>query len=140
VQYDPTGLLRGPGGGRADKILAYFPAANRVARVSNTEYVLDAETTRNLTVPFLDRIRAAKGRVKFGGGFAEGGAVSAAGNSILNVSPSVAGGDTNVALNQTIQLSPVEMTRRALKDRSVVRDILEVIGSERTRVNATLSS
>ena len=140
VQYDPTGLLRGPGGGRADKILAYFPAANRVARVSNTEYVLDAETTRNLTVPFLDRIRAAKGRVKFGGGFAEGGAVSAAGNSILNVSPNVAGGDTNVALNQTIQLSPVEMTRRALRDRSVVRDILEVIGNERTRVNATLSS
>lgn len=140
VQYDPTGLLRGPGGGRADKILAYFPAANRVARVSNTEYVLDAETTRNLGVGFLDRIRAAKGRVKFGGGFAEGGAVSAAGNSILNVSPNVAGGDTNVALNQTIQLSPVEMTRRALKDRSVVRDILEVIGSERTRVNATLSS
>lgn len=140
VQYDPTGLLRGPGGGRSDRILAYFPAANRVARVSNTEYVLDAETTRNLGVGFLDRIRAAKGRVKFGGGFAEGGAVSAAGNSILNVSPNVAGGDTNVALNQTIQLSPVEMTRRALKDRSVVRDILEVIGSERTRVNATLSS
>ena len=142
IQSNPTGYVRGPGGPRSDSILAWFPAAGRFANISNTEYVLDAETTRNVGIETLDRLRASKGR-RVWGSFADGGAldgISAVGNSILSDAPQLQSGDTNVALNQTIQLSPVGMVRQALRDRSVVRDILEVIGGERTKVSATLTS
>jgi tape measure domain-containing protein len=60
-RYDPLGYIQGPGTARSDSITAFFPAAQRFARVSNTEYVLDADTVRNIGVANLDRIRANKG-------------------------------------------------------------------------------
>lgn len=70
-RFNPRGLVRGPGTSRSDSILAYFPAARTPAFISNTEYVLDADTTRNIGVGKLDSIRASKGR-----GLAEGGSVT----------------------------------------------------------------
>ncbi len=69
ARYNPLGYVTGPGTSRSDSIPAYFPAAQRVAHVSHTEYVLDAETVRNIGVENLDRVRARKG-------LADGGAVA----------------------------------------------------------------
>lgn len=139
LQNNPVGFLRGPGGPKADKILAYFPAAGRFARVSSTEYVLDAQTTRNIGVPLLDRIRRSRGRNLKIEGLASGGAVATtAGAALVSETPSVTTGDTNVNLRQTIQLSPTELVRSAMRDRALVRDIIEVLGSERTRFSSTL--
>jgi hypothetical protein len=59
---NPLGYQRGKGTGRSDSMLGYFPKANSYARFSNTEYILDAETTRNLGVDKLDLIRQTKGQ------------------------------------------------------------------------------
>lgn len=61
-QMFPKGLLDGPGTSRSDSITAL---------VSKREYILDGETTENIGVERLDRIRARKGK-----GFADGGAFS----------------------------------------------------------------
>lgn len=67
---NPLGYVRGPGTPKSDSIAAWFPVARRHALISDTEYVLDAETTRNVGVERLDRLRASKGR-----GLADGGSV-----------------------------------------------------------------
>lgn len=59
---NPLGYQYGGGNGRADDNLGWFPAAGRHARYSDTEYILDAETTRNVGVATLDNIRATKGK------------------------------------------------------------------------------
>lgn len=59
---NPLGYITGSGTARSDSISAYFPIANSVARISHSEYVLDAETTRNIGVWNLDRLRAGKGK------------------------------------------------------------------------------
>lgn len=68
VVFNPQGYIRGPGGPRSDSITAYFPSARSYGRISNTEYVLDAETTANVGVENLDRLRASKGRAMASGG------------------------------------------------------------------------
>lgn len=62
VRRNPVGYVRGPGGSRSDSILAAFPSAGTLARISNTEYVLDAQTVQNIGVSNLDAIRADRGR------------------------------------------------------------------------------
>jgi len=59
---NPLGYVQGPGSSRSDSISAWFPVAGTHARISNREYVLDAETTRNVGIWNLDRLRAGKGR------------------------------------------------------------------------------
>ena len=81
-RHNPLGYVSGPGSARSDSIMSYFPVARQFGRISNTEYVLDAETTRNITVPRLDMIRASKGK-----GFADGGAVLPAGAGLPSSKP-----------------------------------------------------
>ncbi|MCX4886092.1 phage tail tape measure protein, partial [Streptomyces sp. NBC_00847] len=66
VQYAPNGLLRGPGTGTSDSILARF-ASGSMARVSNTEFVVNAASTKKY-LPLLTAINANKIP-----GFASGG-------------------------------------------------------------------
>lgn len=85
-QIAPSGLLYGPGGPRDDLILA---------AVSPQEYILDAETTRNMTPELLDVIRATKGRVR--GMFADGGAFTQ--NAINDIQPrTIQAGATSVEM------------------------------------------
>jgi hypothetical protein len=123
IQKTPSGLIRGAGSSRSDSILTYFPEANRAARVSRTEYVLDAETTSNIGVSRLDRIRAMKGRgieAMFldrlnARGLAQGGAVAvdssaqSAGISAQDA-PELKAGDVAFTANQlnVIERAPIE--------------------------------
>lgn len=59
---NPLGYQRGPGSARSDSMLGYFPASNTYARFSDTEYIFDAETVRNIGVSRLDQIRQTKGQ------------------------------------------------------------------------------
>jgi hypothetical protein len=68
VQFAPEGLLSGPGNGTSDSILAMF-ASGAVGRVSDTEFVVNAESTRKY-LPLLEAINADKLRIP---GFAKGG-------------------------------------------------------------------
>jgi hypothetical protein len=54
VQYGPNGLIRGPGSGTSDSILAFFDSG-AAARVSDTEYVVNAASTRKY-LPLLEAI------------------------------------------------------------------------------------
>ncbi|MEU3851715.1 hypothetical protein [Streptomyces sp. NPDC029554] len=54
VQYGPTGLITGPGSGTSDSILAFFDSG-AAARVSNTEFVVNAASTRKY-LPLLEAI------------------------------------------------------------------------------------
>lgn len=102
------GLIRGAGGPRSDSIPTYFPAARRFGNTSNTEFILDAETTRNIGVERLNALLATKGLGAGGalferlanrrGNFATGGAAN---ESVLSGfgkfdTPEIAGGETNV--------------------------------------------
>jgi len=60
-KYDPLGYQYGVGTGREDNMLGYFSSSDRFARYSNTEYILDAETTRNIGIRNLDMMRATRG-------------------------------------------------------------------------------
>jgi hypothetical protein len=66
--YNPRGYVRGPGTSQSDSILTYFPHTNQWARLSDTEFVIDAETTRNVTVERLQRMVETKGRELASGG------------------------------------------------------------------------
>jgi tape measure domain-containing protein len=121
VRVDPVGYVRGPGTARSDSIISYFSAAQRVARISNTEYVLDAETTKNVGIARLDALRANRGRnfgalfldrittarqeVQSRSGFADGGAVSGAIAQLgtvgsLGAQQAAGGGDVHLSLHQ----------------------------------------
>jgi hypothetical protein len=69
VQVAPNGLLRGPGSGRSDDILALF-ASGAVGKVSTTEYVVNAKSTEKY-LPLLEAINQNKIP-----GFASGGLTS----------------------------------------------------------------
>lgn len=62
AKYNPLGFQTGFGGGRSDNLLGYFPQADRHAYFSPTEYIMDAETTKNVGVYNLDLMRSTKGR------------------------------------------------------------------------------
>lgn len=68
VQVAPEGLLNGPGTGRSDSILALL-ASGAVARVSNTEFVVNAAATRK-HLPLLQLINSNR---LANGGLASGG-------------------------------------------------------------------
>jgi TP901 family phage tail tape measure protein len=53
------GLLRGPGTGKSDSILGMY-ANGGMVRVSNGEYIVNADTVSKLGVPFFDRINGMK--------------------------------------------------------------------------------
>lgn len=76
------GYIRGPGGPRSDTIPTYFPAAKTAAFTSPTEFILDAQTTKNIGVQKLNAILANKGRgfdaILGRRGFADGGAANTA--------------------------------------------------------------
>jgi tape measure domain-containing protein len=59
--YNPTGFQTGRGTSRSDSMMGYFPASDTYARFSNTEYILDAETVRNIGVNNLEQMRLSKG-------------------------------------------------------------------------------
>ncbi len=59
---NPLGYIQGPGTSRSDSIHAWFPKAASFANISNREYVLDAETTKNVGINNLDNLRAGKGK------------------------------------------------------------------------------
>jgi hypothetical protein len=68
AQIAPTGLLKGPGNGTSDSILALF-ASGALGRVSNTEFVVNAESTRKY-LPLLEAINQDKMKLST---FAKGG-------------------------------------------------------------------
>jgi len=53
------GLLRGPGTGTSDSIIGMY-ANGGMVRVSNGEYIVNADTVSKLGVPFFDRINGMK--------------------------------------------------------------------------------
>lgn len=67
--FDEGGSIQGPGGPMSDSILATF-ASGAMARVSNTEYVVQAAAVRKYGVNFLNALN--NGRLKVAG-FASGG-------------------------------------------------------------------
>ncbi|MFI5524977.1 phage tail protein [Streptomyces platensis] len=77
VQAIPNGgYIQGPGSGTSDSILASL-GSGATARVSNTEYVVQASAVRRYGVAMLDALNA--GRLKLTkavGGYARGGAVT----------------------------------------------------------------
>jgi hypothetical protein len=73
VQASPSGFITGPGSGTSDSIFAAF-ASGAVGRISNTEYVVNAASTKKY-LPLLEAIN--KNRLKVGS-FAKGGKVSKA--------------------------------------------------------------
>lgn len=101
------GFISGKGTATSDSIPAFFPAARKFGRVSDTEFILDAETTRNIGVEKLNQLLKTKGRGTgnlFGrlanrsGNFATGGAAS---ESVLSgianfETPEITGGGANV--------------------------------------------
>jgi hypothetical protein len=121
LRVNPVGYVRGAGSPRSDSIPVYFPAARRMGRLSDTEYIFDAETTRNVGLERLEAIRRAKGKnfdAQFFGRvtgyradyrFAEGGAASGALSAVAGI-PEIAGGDTNIDLQQlnVIDKRPIE--------------------------------
>jgi hypothetical protein len=58
-KYASGGLLRGPGTGTSDSILGMY-ADGGMVRVSNGEYIVNADTVSKLGVPFFDRINGMK--------------------------------------------------------------------------------
>jgi TP901 family phage tail tape measure protein len=70
VQINPSGLLKGPGSGTSDDILAMF-ASGAVGAVSDTEFVVNAKATKK-HLPLLEAINS--GRYD-GPGYAKGGKV-----------------------------------------------------------------
>ncbi|MEV7470275.1 phage tail protein [Streptomyces kronopolitis] len=74
VQVAPDGLVRGPGSGTSDSILALF-ASGAKGRISDTEFVVNAQATRRF-LPLLEAINS--GKLKGLPGFARGGAVAKA--------------------------------------------------------------
>jgi tape measure domain-containing protein len=106
---NPLGFVRGAGTSRSDSVHAYFPAADTFAKISHSEYVLDAETVKNVGVQNLDRLRQTKGKslgdisrlMKYirepRSGFADGGSVS----PIASQSLSPASGNSNGATPTT---------------------------------------
>lgn len=70
VQYFPSGgYVQGPGGPRSDSIHALM-GSGAAARVSDTEYVVQAEAVEKYGVPFMDALNAGRLRLP---GFAKGG-------------------------------------------------------------------
>ncbi|MFB7500020.1 phage tail tape measure protein [Streptomyces sp. NPDC056161] len=69
VQAGPNGLIHGPGTGRSDSILAFF-ASGAVGRIANTEFVVNAASTKRY-LPLLMAIN--QNRIP---GFAAGGLAS----------------------------------------------------------------
>ena len=75
IQYFPSGgLVSGPGGPRSDSILAMFASGAR-ARVSDTEFVVQAAAVRKYGLPFLNALNA--GRLADGGATSAGASVGA---------------------------------------------------------------
>jgi len=73
AQIAPTGLLSGPGSGTSDSILALF-ASGALGRVSNTEFVVNAASTKKY-LPLLEAINDDKMKLAT---FAKGGKLSQA--------------------------------------------------------------
>ncbi|MFJ4932303.1 phage tail tape measure protein [Streptomyces pseudovenezuelae] len=71
VQFAPNGLLSGPGTGTSDGILAMF-ASGAVGRVSDTEFVVNAASTKRY-LPLLTAINANRIPGFASGGLAAGG-------------------------------------------------------------------
>jgi TP901 family phage tail tape measure protein len=71
VQFAPNGLLSGPGTGTSDSILALM-ASGAVARVSDTEFVVNAKSTKRY-LPLLTAINSNKIPGFASGGLAGGG-------------------------------------------------------------------
>lgn len=102
-RHNPLGYITGPGTSRSDSILA---------RVSHSEYILDAETTRNIGVSNLDALRSAKGRnlssvarmmkyVKEPRSFADGGFVGDAAQISSGSNAGGGSGGINIEVNNT---------------------------------------
>jgi hypothetical protein len=116
------GLLKGPGTGTSDSILAQY-AEGGMVRVSNGEYIINAETVKNLGVPFFDRLNGMKTgglmvnydmpRYALGGRLAynEGGQISSpsSNNALYNI---------NVNLNGS-NLSPDDVARAISREMQI---------------------
>jgi hypothetical protein len=132
AKYASGGLLRGPGTGTSDSILAQFNNGGMV-RVSDGEYIVNADTVSRLGVPFFDRINGMKNGglmlnydiPKFGGGgllgYNEGGSLKSPGNALYNI---------NVQLNGT-NLDPNDVARaisREMQMREAMNGRVRTIG------------
>ncbi len=106
AKYAGGGLLRGPGTGTSDSILAQFNNGGMV-RVSDGEYIVNAATVNKLGVPFFDRINGMKNgglmlnydMSKYSGGgllrYNEGGSLKSSGNALYNINVNLNGSNLN---------------------------------------------
>lgn len=134
-QKDPRGFVSGPGDGKSDSVLAWFSGAKKFARVSNTEFVVDAETTRNVGLPFLYSLINTKGRIMK---FASGGDIAGSLGNLGNLAE-LTGTQNEISINQTVAIDPVDALERALKTRRGVRLVTQVIAENPTRVRTALT-
>jgi len=126
-------LLSGPGTGTSDSILARF-ADGGMVRVSDGEYIINADTVSRLGVPFFDRINGMKNgglmlnydipKYSMGGKlrYNDGGRMSSPSNNALY--------NINVNLNGS-NLSPEDVARaisREMQMREAMNGRVRTIG------------
>ena len=102
---NPLGYQRGRGSSRSDSMMGYFPSAKQYARYSDTEFILDAETTRNIGVDNLNHLLASKGR-----SFANGGAVAQTA-TVATASNVLSSDKINLTVNLQVGLSETEFVQ-----------------------------
>jgi TP901 family phage tail tape measure protein len=132
-KYGGGGLLSGPGTGTSDSILARF-ADGGMVRVSDGEYIINADTVSRLGVPFFDRINGMKNgglmlnydipKYSMGGKlrYNDGGRMSSPSNNALY--------NINVNLNGS-NLSPEDVARaisREMQMREAMNGRVRTIG------------
>lgn len=142
VLANPVGQINGQGSPKSDSVLTWFNSIGKFIKTSNREYVLDGETTNNLGVGFLDRVRATKGRIlKPLKSMATGGSVSediSTKASAINagIDTLANNGDTN--LNVSVGLSPVDFVKRAFAHSDGISALVEAIGNNKTKIKTRL--
>ncbi|MEU3252870.1 phage tail tape measure protein [Streptomyces sp. NPDC006997] len=124
VQFAPSGLLSGPGTGTSDSITAVL-ASGAVARVSNTEFVVNAAATKRY-LPLLTALNSGKLPGFAGGGLASGGL---AGFTYTPTGRPVLGGPTDAKQRYDQEVADLKKAwadlTRALSDQRKAADKLK---------------
>ncbi|GAA5033198.1 phage tail tape measure protein [Streptomyces siamensis] len=133
VQFGPDGLLSGPGTGTSDDILAIM-ASGAVARVSDTEFVVNAASTKRY-LPLLTAINA--NRIP---GFASGGLASGGipGFTYTPTGQAVLGGPTDAKSRYDQEIEDLKKAwddlNKALKDQKKAADNLKAAEKNLSKV------
>lgn len=133
VQAAPNGLIHGPGTGRSDSILAFF-ASGAVGRIANTEFVVNAASTKRY-LPLLTAIN--QNRIP---GFASGG-LAGGGIPGFTYTPTgmpVLGGPTDAKQRYDQEIEDLKKAwddlNKALKDQKKAADNLRAAEKNLSKV------